>query len=291
MCQLIIMNMKSINQLLNKTFSKFYFLGLGGLFLFTSCDTIIDLEEPPKGKIILYTDWSKRTEGISLPANYRVIIDNVTLNFKETSNPLPELEAGKYPIVIYNSPENITINGTNITVATTDNKVEAFPGWLFTSITQAEYSDFKEETITANMVQQVRQLSFEMDITGGDPAALQSVTATLTGVANGMDFKANTYSGTGLTVTPEMTIEGNKLKGSVRLIGLTSEEQVLTLDIIYTTGKTQQIISNISNRLSNFNYDKYKTITLTSDMQITNEAGFEATIEPWEKKESGGIAW
>lgn len=262
------------------------------LTVLSSCDTIVDLEDPLKGKITLKTDWSKRTEGIPQPANYSVIIDNRTLDFTETTNPLPELPAGTYPILVYNSPDNITISGTTATVTTTANKVEALPGWLFTSMTEAVYADFKVETITAMMAQQLRQLSFELDITGGDSDALQSVTATLTGVANGMDFKANTYSGTGLTVTPVLTRESNKLKGSVRLIGLTTEEQLLTLDILYSTGKTQQIVTDISSQLSNFNYEKHKIITLTSDMEITNQAGFEATINKWETTESSsGIAW
>lgn len=256
-----------------------------------SCDTIIDLEDPLKGKITLATDWSKRTEGISRPANYNVVISDQTLNYTETANLLPELEVGTYSIYVHNSPENIAVTGTIATVTTTANKVEAQPGWLFTSITEAVYADFKEETITATMLQQVRQLSFELDIIGGDPAALQSVTASLTGVANGMDFKANTYTGTGLSVTPVLTRGGSKLKGSVRLIGLTPETQILTLDITYTTGKTQQIITDISNQLSNFNEDKHKAITLTTNMEITNQAGFEATINPWKAKESSGVAW
>lgn len=272
-----------------KIFKTILFLSIA--MIIASCDTIIDLEDPLKGKITLATDWSKRTEGISQPAEYKVVINNQTLNFKEVTNLLPELPAGTYPILVYNSPENITISGTTAKVTTTANKVEALPGWLFTAITQAEYADFKEETITANMVQQVRQLSFELDITGGDPAALQSVTATLTGVANGMDFKANTYSGTGLTVTPVLTRESNKLKGSVRLIGLTSEAQMLTLNITYTTGKTQQIVTDISNELSNFSQNKHKIIILTTNMEITNQAGFEATINSWKVKESSGIAW
>jgi hypothetical protein len=257
-----------------------------------SCETIIDLEDPLKGRITLTTDWNTRTEGIDRPANYKVVINSQTLNYTETTNLLPELEAGTYPIYIYNNPENITVGGTTATVATTANIVETLPGWLFTSITEAVYADFKKETITATMTQQVRQLSFELTITGGDPDALQSVTASLSGVANGMDFKANTYTSSGLSVIPVLTRENNKMKGSVRLLGLTTEAKILTLDITYTTGKTQQIITDISNQLSNFNQNKHKSIILTANMEITNQAGFEATINKWQAQESSsGVAW
>lgn len=255
------------------------------------CDTIIDLEDPLKGNITLATDWSKHTESISLPASYNVVIDNQTLNFTEKTNRLPELEAGTYPVYVYNAAENITINGTSATVTTTANKVEALPGWLFTSVTEAVYADFRQETITATMVQQIRQLNLELTVTDGDPAALESVTASLSGIANGMDFRANTYMGAGLEVMPTLIREGDKLKGSVRLIGLTNEDQILTLDITYTTGKKQQIIDEISGKLQNFNRDKHNIMTLTTDMSITHEAGFEATIKPWQTKESSGIAW
>lgn len=257
--------------------------------ILASCDTIVDLEDPLKGNITLTTDWSIRTEGIPQPASYKVIINNQTLEYTQATNLLPELPAGTYPIHVYNSPENTTVNGTTATVATTSNIVEALPGWLFTSITEAVYADFKKETITVTMTQQVRQLSFELTITGGDPTALQSVTAFLTGVANSTDFKTNTYTGTGLSVVPILTRENDKLKGSVRLIGLTNEPQILTLDITYTTGKTQQIIADISSELSNFNYNKHKTMTLSSNMEITNQAGFEATVTDWKVNEENII--
>ena len=264
---------------------------LWSCLLLASC-TIIDLEDPLKGKVTLTTDWSKRTQGISQPANYTVVINGQTLNYTAASNLLPELDEGTYPIYVYNKPEDISINSTSATVTTAGTTVEALPGYLFTSITEATYGDFKTEAITAIMQQQVRRLSFELDITGGNPTGLQSVTASLTGVANTMNFDTNTYSGTGLKVVPVLTIDGSKIKGEVRLIGLTTEAQVLTLDIIYTTGKTQQIVTDVSNQLANFNADKHIAITLTNNMEITNKAGFEATINKWDAKtEKDGTAW
>lgn len=266
------------------------------IFLLASCDTIIDLEdmpepEPTTGKVTLVTDWTKRTEDIAIPSSYTAIVDNQLFTLYNTSYTLPEIPAGTYSATIYNTTDKITLNGTTATVKTDGNTLDPDPGWLFTYTGEIIFEAGKEKTVTAIMVQQVRQLSFELDITGGNADALQSVMASLTGVANGMDFKANTYTGTGLSAIPVLTREGNKLRGSVRLIGLTNEAKMLTLDITYTTGKAQQIISDVGDRLSNFNQDKHKAIKLTTNMEITNQAGFEATIKPWEPKESGGIAW
>lgn len=268
------------------------FLFLTVFLAMMSCDTIIDLEDPLKANITLTTDWTNRTDGIDIPSPYTVKISNQTLTFNNITNFLPELDAGTYPIFIYNTPEDITINGTTASVATTGSTVAAQPGWLFTSITQAEYVDFKVETIIAVMTQQVRQLSFELHVTGGTADNLQSVTASLTGVANAMDFMTDTYSGTGLNVIPVLTTEGDKLTGSVRLIGITTEAQILTLDIIYTDGKQQTIVSDISDKLAAFNSDKHRTMTLSAIMEITNQAGFEATINEWQTTQaSGGVAW
>lgn len=245
---------------------------------------------PVPAKITLATDWSARTEGIDRPANYTVVIDNQELRFTEETNLLPELDEGTYPIYVYNTPENITVAGTTATVKTTGNLVDPLLDWLFTAATEAVYTDAKEETITATMVQQIRQLSFELNITRGNPDALQSVTASLSGVANGMDFKTNTYTGSGLSVIPVLTRENVILKGTVRLIGLTTEPQVLTLDITYSTGKTQQLISDLSNQLSNFNAEKHIAITLASDMVMTNQAEFETTVTEWKVNQENIIA-
>lgn len=258
----------------------------------TSCDTIIDLEEPLKGNITLATDWSKRTEGIPRPASYKVVINDQTLNFTEASDRLPELEAGTYPIHIYNTPEKISISGTTAIVATTSNIVDPLPGWLFTTESEAVYADFKKETITAIMQQQTRQLTIELTITEGNPERIASIAATLTGIANSLDFKSNTHSGTNLSVSPVFTRDGNKLTSIIRLLGTVTEEHTLILDITFTDGKTQHIASDVSNTLANFNTNKHIPLSISANLNTPVETGFAATITGWKVKESSnGIAW
>jgi len=279
-----------IKQKYMKLFKLFLLLVIAIVII--SCDTIVDLEDPLKGNITLVTDWSNRSEGIEQPANYTVIIDGQTLNFTKTSNLLPELNAGIYPIHIYNTPEKIAINVTKATVTTTDNMVDPQPGWLFTAITQVEYADFKVETATAVMQQQVRQLTFDFTVKEGDPARIASVEATLSGVANSIDFKTGNYTGNNLSVAPVFTRNGNKLTAIVRLLGLSNQTQKLTLTLTFADGKEQTIENDLSSQLAGFNTGKNKPLKLEADLNTPVEAGFEATITGWKVVDgSSGIAW
>ncbi len=256
-----------------------------------SC-TRVDLEDPLKGKMTLVTDWSKRTSGIEQPASYMVIINNQTLNYTQATNILPELEAGNYLIYIYNNPDRISITGTTAAVTMTGNLVDPLPGWLFTATTEARYADFKEETITVQMRQQVRQLTIELTVTEGDPKRIASTSATLTGIANSLDYEINMHSGTNLSIAPSFTRDGNKLTATVRLLGMANETKKLILDITFTDGETQHIESDVSAQLVNFNQNKHVPLTISGNLNTPEESGFAATITGWKVTgSSSGVAW
>lgn len=261
------------------------------LIILSSC-TIVELEEPLKGNITLVTDWSKRTAGIEQPASYLVVMAGQTINCTEASTCLPEFNAGTYPIHIYNSCDKITINGNTATVASNNNMVETNPGWLFTAVTEAVYADFKVETIIAVMQQQVRQLTIELTVAEGDPEHIASTAATLTGIANSLDFRSNVHSGTNLSVAPVFVRNGNKLTATVHLLGTTPELQNLTLDIAFTDGRTQRIESEVSSMLANFNTNKHLPVNISANLNTPAEAGFAATITGWISGGNGsGTAW
>lgn len=247
--------------------------------IMTSC-TKEELVNPPK--VILTTDWANRTEGVDIPAEYKVVVNNESLSFRSATNTLPELEAGIHPLTIYNPADKVTINGSTVTIATSGSIVDAQPGYLFYSAVDAVYENDKEKFLTAVMQQQIRLLNIELTITDGDINNIESITASLSGVANTMDLKANNYSGMGLKVIPIFTRSGNKLSASVRLIGLTTEKQELTLDIHYKGEADQEIVSDVSSLLVGFNNnDKHKPFRLTGDMEIFTAIGIESTIKGW----------
>lgn len=239
-----------------------------------------ELVDPPK--VILTTDWTNRTEGVVIPSAYTVAINNQELTYSTVSNTLPQLDAGIYPVSIYNAADKITIDGTSAKVSTFGSVVDAKPEYLFYSELDIEFENDKEKVVTAVMQQQVRLLNIELTITDGDIGNIESVSASLSGVANTMNLKDGTYSGTGLKVEPVFAQSGNKLNTSVRLLGLTSEAQELTLDIVYKSGNTQQIVSDVSTLLANFDKDKHLPITLKSEAQIFTVIEVQTTIKAWE---------
>jgi len=280
-----------------KTILKIILITVACSLLTVSC-TLIDLEDmpdpqPTKGKVTLVTDWSNRSEGIDIPATYTAIFNGEKSTFDKNTNDLPEMEAGIYPLLMYNTADKITPNGsTAVSVATENSIVDPKPGWLFTYAGDISYEADKEKTMTAAMVQQVRQLTIELTIKDGDPAHIESTAATLSGVANSMDFKTNTYTGANLSVIPVFSRNGDKLTATIRLLGLSNQTQKLTLTLIFADGKEQTIENELSGKLSAFNTDKYKPIKLEADLNTPVEAGFEATITGWKVVEgSSGIAW
>lgn len=259
--------------------------------LLAACDVKDPIYEAT-GKVTLVTDWTNRSDGIDIPATCTAVTGGQTHTLTGTTHTLPEMEAGTYPVLIYNTADKISVSGTTVTIETANQTVNPAPGWLFTFAGNITAETAKETTMTAVMVQQVRPLSIELTLTGGNPGDLQSIEASLSGVAGGMDYKDNTYTGSGLKVIPVLNKDGNLLKGSVRLLGLTAEVQILTLDVIFADGKQQTIESDVSSQLSGFNTEKHKLLTLAADMEIASQAGFTATITPWQSQTgSNGVAW
>lgn len=256
-----------------------------------SC-TIIDLEDPLKGRITLTTDWSNRTDGIEQPTSYTLILNNQTLTFSNITNLLPELEAGTYPIHIYNIPEKITVSGTSASVTTTGYTVDPLPGWLFTSITEATYADFKEETITAVMQQQVRQLTITLKPEGGTVDRITSITASLSGVAGAWDFKDNKPAGNAVNVSLSFTKQTDGTwQAIVRLLGIAGTQQRLTGTVTFKDGSPDALPleSDLSASLSHFNSDKKTPLSLRGEMKETStEIGFTGVITSWETGNGNG---
>lgn len=239
-----------------------------------------DSADPPK--VTLTTDWTNRTEGVAIPSEYTVIINSQKLTYKTATNTLPELDAGTYPVTIYNQSDKVTIDGTSAKIATSGSIVDAQPGYLFYSALDVKFENDMEKAVTAVMQQQIRMLNIELNVTEGDINNIESIDASLSGVANVMNLTDGTYSGTGLLVKPTFTKSDNKLVASVKLIGLTTETQNLTLNITYKGGINQQIVSDVSSLLTNFGVDKYQPLTLKGNAEIFTAIDTQITIGSWD---------
>ena len=283
---------------------KIYTIILTALLL-SSCvkDTLYDTPHPDHGMISVTADWSARGEGIDIPATWTVTMGDYTGTETSATHAPDHLFApGSYTLAVWNPAEGITVNGTTATVAAAtgnDAGAGAFisnaPGWLFTSVQQVLIEKDTDYPLTAAMKQQVRELTLVVEPTGDAAGRITEIVAHLTGAAGTLDFATDTYGAASNVVLPFTKItEGNdagKWKATVRLLGVTGTEQLLTGEIRYADGNPTPttLKSDLTEALKEFNTGKGESLTLGGTLVETPEetefSGFEIT--GWETVEGG----
>lgn len=283
---------------------KIYTIILTALLL-SSCvkDTLYDTPHPDHGMISVTADWSARGEGIDIPATWTVAMGDYTgTETSATHAPDHLFDPGSYTLAVWNPAEEITVNGTTATVAAAtgnDAVAGAFisnaPGWLFTSVQQVLIEKDTDYPLTAAMKQQVRELTLVVEPTGDAAGRITEIVAHLTGAAGTLDFATDTYGAASNVVLPFTKItegdDAGKWKATVRLLGVTGTEQLLTGEIRYADGNPTPttLKSDLTEALKEFNTGKSASLTLGGTLVETPEetefSGFEIT--GWETVEGG----
>ena len=283
---------------------KIYTIILTALLL-SSCvkDTLYDTPHPDHGMISVTADWSARGEGIDIPATWTVAMGDYTGTETSATHAPDHLFApGSYTLAVWNPAEGITVNGTTATVAAAtgnDAGAGAFisnaPGWLFTSVQQVLIEKDTDYPLTAAMKQQVRELTLVVEPTGDAAGRITEIVAHLTGAAGTLDFATDTYGAASNVVLPFTKItegdDAGKWKATVRLLGVTGTEQLLTGEIRYADGNPTPttLKSDLTEALKEFNTGKSASLTLGGTLVETPEetefSGFEIT--GWETVEGG----
>jgi len=283
---------------------KIYTIILTALLL-SSCvkDTLYDTPHPDHGMISVTADWSARGEGIDIPATWTVAMGDYTgTETSATHAPDHLFDPGSYTLAVWNPAEGITVNGTTATVAAAtgnDAVAGAFisnaPGWLFTSVQQVLIEKDTDYPLTAAMKQQVRELTLVVEPTGDAAGRITEIVAHLTGAAGTLDFATDTYGAASNVVLPFTKItegdDAGKWKATVRLLGVTGTEQLLTGEIRYAEGNPTPttLKSDLTEALKEFNTGKGESLTLGGTLVETPEetefSGFEIT--GWETVEGG----
>ena len=283
---------------------KIYTIILTALLL-SSCvkDTLYDTPHPDHGMISVTADWSARGEGIDIPATWTVAMGDYTgTETSATHAPDHLFDPGSYTLAVWNPAEGITVNGTTATVAAAtgnDAVAGAFisnaPGWLFTSVQQVLIEKDTDYPLTAAMKQQVRELTLVVEPTGDAAGRITEIVAHLTGAAGTLDFATDTYGAASNVVLPFTKItegdDAGKWKATVRLLGVTGTEQLLTGEIRYADGNPTPttLKSDLTEALAAFNTGKGESLTLGGTLVETPEetefSGFEIT--GWETVEGG----
>ena len=278
-----------------------------GLLLTASCvkDTLYNTPHPDYGKIAVTADWSARGEGIDIPAAWTVTMDDYTGTETSATHAPDHLFApGSYTLAVWNPAEGITVSGTTATVAAaTGNRAgtEAFvdnaPGWFFTYTEQVSIEKDCDYTFIAAMKQQVRELTLVIEPTGDAAGRITEIAAYLSGAAGTLDFATDTYGAASSVVLPFTKItegaDAGKWKATVRLLGVTGTEQLLTGEIRYADNNPlpTTLKSDLTEALKDFNAGKSESLTLGGTLVETpEETEFsESEITGWETVEGGDV--
>ena len=275
-------------------------------------DPIYNTAHPDKGQISLTTDWTRRTTGVDIPANYTVSVDEYSATVSNVTNTLDNFfEPGIYHLRIHNTPEHVTVNGATVTVAGASGNVDGvglfiqeMPGWLFTGVTETTIEADTDHTLTVAMQQQVRQLTLFITPTGGTTDRIEHVEGYLSGAASTLNMD-NGMHGAPLNVALAFTkvtdgANAGKWAATVRLLGVAGSQQKLHAKIFFE-GNTPKPVSltdangndgsDLTTALTAFNADKITPLSLGGEVVETpTGAGFTATINDWISVSGSGTA-
>ena len=266
--------------------------------LTASCvkDTLYNTPHPDHGKITVTADWSARGEGIDIPATRTIAMGDYTGTETTVTHAPDHLFApGSYTLVAWNPAEGITVSGTTATVApasgsqTTGSFIDNAPGWFFTHAEQVSIEKDTDYPLTAAMQQRVRELQLELEVTQGRPELIQSVTATLSGIAGIFDMEKGQTIGEPTSTVFSFTRDGSKLTADARLLGTMGAVQTLVLDIVFTDGgRTQRTEVDLTEALADFNSDMTTAYRVTGTLEtpVGMEEG-KGEITGWETVEGG----
>ena len=261
-------------------------------------DELHDTPHPDTGKVTVTADWTDRGEGVDIPAEWTVTMGDYTgTETGATHSPDYLFNPGSYTLAVYNPADGITVSGMTAAVAAADGGcIVNTPGWIFTSVQEAEIEADTDYSLTAVMHQQVRQLTLVIEPTGDAAERIESIGGTLSGAAGSLDFATGTH-GTPSEVELHFTkiTEGDdagKWMATVRLLGIAGDVQRLTATLTYTDGNPQptSLNSDLTAALDGFNDGKTSPLILGGTIAETpGEAGFTGEITDWETVDGGGV--
>ena len=267
-------------------------------------DTLYNTPHPDHGKIAVTADWSARGEGIDIPATWTVAMGDYTGTETAATHAPDHLFApGSYTLAAWNPAEGITVSGTTAAVAAAadagadaESCIAANPGWFFTHAEQVAIEQDKDHAFTAAMKQQVRELTLVVEPTGDAAHRITEIEASLSGVAGTLDFATDTYGAASNIVLPFTRItsgaDAGKWTATVRLLGITGGEQLLTGEIRYADGNPAPttLESDLTEALAAFNTAKSEPMTLGGTLETPDEVEIQgASISDWKEIDNGEV--
>lgn len=278
----------------------------GTFLLMSSCvkDELYNTPHPERGALRVTADWSGRSSDSVLPDSY-------TLRVSEPSCPdggqsvtgdtnlyHALLEPATYGLLLYNTPENMTVSGDVATVnrVTGGVGIESYPGYLFSAARSLDIVQDDTLRVTVGMCQRIRRLTLVLKLKAGDHARIASTHSTLGGIAPSVNLTTGALPLTGgVSLTPvfEETFisDGTPvLAATFRLLGITaSDEQQLTVAVTFNNGTTQTIQTDLSSVLHRQMTGSMEPLTLDAVFNLPSDAEVSGSITDWTSVDNGEI--
>ena len=281
----------------------------GVALMLTSCvkDDIDNTPHPSQGAIVITTDWSSRADQAVQPVSYTLRVSGQSGQSDEqpvkgNTNIFHSLLApAAYELLVYNTPEAITVTGDVATIASTDeNNIEALPGYLFSATQTLDV--VKDDTlfVTVGMLQHIRQLTLVLKLKEGDHDRITSLNATLSGIASSINLATGAWaSPTGVSLSPvfEKTEEKDgtpTLTATIRLLGIIAEEkQELSIAVALNNQSVYTIKTDLTEVLQKCFDGSMTPLVLGANFDLPSQGDFSGNIKSWNSVECGhvGIHW
>ena len=277
----------------------------GVALMLTSCvkDDIDNTPHPSQGAIVITTDWSSRADQAVQPVSYTLRVSGQSGQSDEqpvkgNTNIFHSLLApAAYELLVYNTPEAITVTGDVATIASTDeNNIEALPGYLFSATQTLDV--VKDDTlfVTVGMLQHIRQLTLVLKLKEGDHDRITSLNATLSGIASSINLATGAWaSPTGVSLSPvsEKTEEKDgtpTLTATIRLLGIIAEEkQELSIAVALNNQSVYTIKTDLTEVLQKCFDGSMTPLVLGANFDLPSQGDFSGNINSWNSVEGGHV--
>ncbi len=247
---------------------------------------------PDRGALVI--DAALPVDG----AVYVADVDGVPADFATVPFCYPALlEPGTSSLVVYNRAGGFTFDGRTARIDAPADGTRAdaatvipLPGDLYTGTRALDVVADDTLRVVADFARRTRDLRLELTVTQGRPELIQTVTATLGGIAGAFDMEAEQTVGEPVSTVFAFTREGSKLTADARLLGTMGDVQTLVLDIVFTDGgRTQHTEVELTEAMKEFNGDMTTAYRVTGTLEtpVGMEEG-KGEITGWETGDGGG---
>lgn len=220
---------------------------------------------PETARIILTTDWSKRSPDAAMPDPYGIHLLSPDLSWmvSETRFEIPNLfEPGTYTLQVCNAAENIRLDGTIASLywepiissrptRSSGDLEEVYyfyqtPGYFFWgSVTQTIEAD-RDYEITVPMRQITRPVEVDLTIIGAGVQDFTSCFVNINGAVDAWDCEADKPVGQRMIMSMEGELHAdNRLTGATRMLGVVEDQTIeMTVELLYETENDSEWIES-----------------------------------------------